>query len=82
MARIYTVKAARVAQRNCGRCAAPIGIGSSYIWSKPRAGKWTTGAKMVRCLQPTCRFRPSEMTTSKMAGVMAAQESFARLAYL
>lgn len=47
----------------------PIAVGESYSWVKPRSAY----RKMVRCLAHP--FRLSETTTSKMAGVYAAQET-------
>ncbi len=76
MARVTTVQAARKAQ-TCGRCGMVILPGMSYRWAKPRVHRAAAGRKLVRCMKPTCAFRPSDLTTSKMAGVYAAQENLA-----
>jgi len=60
-------------QRNCEVCGEPITKGMAYKWVKPRYG-----GKRVR--HETCRdWRASELTSSKMAGVYAAQEAFGDL---
>ena len=76
MARVTTVKAARKAT-TCGRCGTVILAGMSYRWAKPRVHRAASGMKLVRCMGSKCMFRPSDLTTSKMAGVYAAQESLA-----
>lgn len=76
MAKIYQVKRARN-PLTCGRCRVTVAKGEPYRWTKPRAGRWTTGAKLSRCMNPTCSFRPSEMTTSdKLGRIYASQEAY------
>ncbi len=70
MARInYAVFAARKgATLACSKDGAPILRGQRYMWVKPRSAY----RKMVRCMSHP--FKQSEITTSKMSGVYAAQE--------
>jgi hypothetical protein len=72
MPRITTVKKARKAQGNCGRCGKAIEVGDSYRWWKFRYG-----GRSIRCLDVGCAPRASELTQSKMSTVYAAQESLA-----
>jgi hypothetical protein len=70
MPRINSVKKARKAQGKCGRCGKDIAVGDGYIWIKPRYG-----GKRVRCSDPKCRFRSSDLTGSdKLSRVYSAQE--------
>lgn len=71
MARVSTVDKARKAQGQCGRCGKEIGVGDGYRHASPGF----RGPKLIRCLGPSCYFRQSELTTSKLAQVYAAQES-------
>jgi hypothetical protein len=65
----YVDKAAKD-QGKCEHCGQAIPKGYGYKWIKPRYG-----GKRRRHL--TCpSWRPSEMTSSKMSGVLAAQEGF------
>lgn len=70
MARTHysTFVARKGATLNCDK-GHPIAKGERYQWVKPRSA-WR---RMVRCMAHP--FRPSEVTTSKMSGVYAAQES-------
>lgn len=68
MARIEYVKAARKDQDPCGRCGAEIKKGDPYKHASPGF----RGPKLVRC--DNCTFRQSELTTSLLAGIYAAQE--------
>lgn len=75
MARTTHVKAARKDQGTCESCGKPIEAGMSYKWVQPRAFRGARGTKRVR--HEDCpSWRPSELSSSKMAAVMAAQESF------
>lgn len=69
MARVTTVQKSMKAQV-CGRCHTELPKGSAYRHATPGF----RGTKLIRCLGPDCRFRQSELTTSKMAEVYAAQE--------
>lgn len=66
--RIITVKSSRNPQ-TCGRCQTKIQKGSGYRWAKPRYGP-----KMVRCLDRACDFRPTDLSSSKMARIEEAIE--------
>lgn len=70
MARVTTVKAARKPQGRCGRCGKEIEKGDGYRHASPGF----RSRKLVRCLEDACRFRPSDLTTSKMSQVYAAVE--------
>ncbi len=70
MARVTTVERARKAPGRCGKCGDEIGVGDAYSHASPGF----RGPKLVRCSKPACRFRPSDLTTSNMAEVYAAQE--------
>lgn len=69
MARIYTQKTRKA--RVCGRCGDTISPGETYQSCAPGF----RGPTLIRCSKGSCAFRQSEMTTSKMAGVYAAQEA-------
>jgi hypothetical protein len=71
MARVTTVKAARKAQGRCGRCGKEIEAGDGYRHASPGF----RSRKLVRCLEDKCRFRASDLTTSKVAQVYAAVEA-------
>lgn len=68
--KINEVKKARDDQGTCGRCGTALPAGSAYRWIKGRYS-----ARKVRCLESACRFRPSEMTESKLSAAYAAQET-------
>jgi hypothetical protein len=58
--------------RKCEKCSAEITVGSPYKWVKVK--RTYGGVTHVRCMScPT--WKPSELSTSKMAGVYAAQEN-------
>lgn len=69
MARVTEVAKARKPTR-CTRCGEEIPKGSPYRHATPGF----RGQKINRCMKVECRFRPSDLTTSKMATVYAAQE--------
>lgn len=71
MARVTTVNHARKDQGNCSKCGDPIKKGDGYRHASPGF----RGSKIVRCLKPECSFRGSDLTTSKLATVYAAQEA-------
>lgn len=70
MARINysTFVARKGATLKCSKDGHEIAKGERYMWVKPRSAY----RKMVRCMAHP--FKQSEITTSKMAGVYAAQE--------
>lgn len=71
MARVTTVNKARKDVGKCSRCYTEIKAGDSYRWAKP--GR--RGRKVFRCMAVTCRFRPSDLTTSdKLSRTYGAQE--------
>jgi hypothetical protein len=56
----------------CGKCGNEIEVGQPYKWVKIKSGPYG-GRTMVRCA--TCpTWRQSELTTSNMSGIYAAQE--------
>lgn len=72
IARVTTVKSARKDQGTCGKCGTPLPKGSAYRW-------YTVGFrshyKHRRCMAPTCTPLASELESSKVASIYAAQES-------
>ena len=68
--RVNRVDKSNKDQGKCGKCRAELPKGSAYLWAK---GRYTS--RKVRCTSPNCRFRPSDLTESKMSDVYAAQES-------
>ena len=67
--RVNHVNKSNKDQGKCGKCRAELPKGSAYLWAK---GRYTS--RKVRCTSPNCRFRPSDLTESKMSSVYAAQE--------
>lgn len=56
----------------CGKCGNEIEVGAPYKWVKTKSGPYG-GTVKYRC--STCPvWRPSELSSSKMAEIMAAQE--------
>lgn len=53
----------------CSRCGTTIPVGSSYKWIKPRYG-----SKRIRCTAFSCRFRPTDLSSSKVAAIHEAIE--------
>ena len=53
----------------CSKCGTTIPVGSSYRWIKPRYG-----AKRIRCMEYACRFRPTDLSSSKVAAIHEAIE--------
>jgi hypothetical protein len=70
VARITVVGKAAKPAGPCGRCDKQIEKGDPYRHATPGF----RGRRLVRCMEPACAIRQSELTTSKMAGVYAAQE--------
>lgn len=67
MARIHTIqKSAK--EHTCGRCATVLPKGSPY----QKAAPGFRARDLIRCM--SCGFRQSELTTSKLSEVYAAQE--------
>jgi len=71
IAKINTVQHARKDQGKCGRCRKPIAIGDPYKWYKVG---FRSRLKRVRCLQPSCAPRLSELESSRISEIYAAQE--------
>lgn len=69
MARVTTVNKS-MKDQTCGRCGKPIPKGSTYRWAKPG---FRSRTRLIRCTE--CPFRQSELTTSNLAGLYAAQEA-------
>lgn len=70
MAKVRQARAGK--DYECGRCHNPIKKGDTYRWAKPG---FRARVKKIRCMEPTCRFRRSELTTSNMGAAYAAQET-------
>lgn len=68
MSRVITVLNNRK-ELTCGNCHAVIPKGAGYRWTKPRYG-----SRKVRCLKPSCAFKPSDLSSSKAAIVHDAIE--------
>lgn len=66
--RVVPVAKARKSPGDCSGCGKTIEAGESYKWVK---GRFT--AKLIRC--NTCRFKPGELTSSKLGAVYDAQET-------
>lgn len=59
--------------RKCEKCRQEIKVGDPYKWVKPKSGPYG-GSKRVRCA--ACpSWKPSELSSSKMATLYAAQEA-------
>jgi len=57
---------------SCGKCGTEIKVGDPYRWVKTKSGPYG-GQTKYRCM--TCpTWRQSELSSSKMAGIYAAQE--------
>ena len=72
MARVNVVQRAKKPQGQCGRCQADINVGDPYRWTKRRYGP-----RLVRCMESTCGYKPSEMTGSAhLQAIYGAQEDW------
>jgi hypothetical protein len=71
IAKITTVQRSRKAQGNCGKCRKPINVGDPYKWFKVG---FRSRFKHVRCLDPACHPRYSELESSRLSELYAAQE--------
>lgn len=60
--------------RKCEKCGQEIKVGDPYKWVAPKSGPYG-GYKRYRC-GPCPSWKPSELSSSKMATIMAAQEDF------
>lgn len=72
MARVHEIGRSNKSPGKCGRCNQTIPKGAGYRYAQPG---FRSSRKLIRCMQPGCRFRPSELTTGKMSQVYAATES-------
>jgi len=63
MPRVNHVKKCRKSPGKCGRCGYKIRKGMPYLW-----WKFNFGAKYVRCDQPCCKPKPSDLTRSEFWG--------------
>jgi hypothetical protein len=59
---------------DCGYCHKPIEVGTPYKWVKIKSGPY--GGRTLRRHAGCPPWKQSELTTSKMAGIYAAQEDF------
>lgn len=66
MPRINTIEKSRKVQV-CGRCRRGIPVGDGYRWIKPRYG-----SKQIRCMKPECAFKPTDLSSSKVARIEEA----------
>lgn len=73
VARVYTTKKSRKAQRPCEKCGTELPVGSGYLYYYVG---FRSNHKHVRCLRSECAPRPSERESSLFSSVLAAQESF------
>lgn len=71
MARVTHVTRARGAY-TCEKCGTAIPKGSPYIHATPGF----RGRKKIRCTDPKCSFRTSDLCTSNMQTAYLAQEAF------
>lgn len=78
MPRVNSVKKCRKTPGKCSRCAHKIKKGEPYIW-----WKFNFGAKYVRCAEPSCYPKPSDLTRSEFWGRMGdlQQEGFEGTTY-
>lgn len=53
----------------CSSCHTTVPVGSSYRWIKPRYSP-----KRIRCMEYACRFRPTDLSSSKVAVIHEAIE--------
>lgn len=71
LAKVQYVKSAAKDQGKCVACGDPLPKGSAYRW-------WTVGFrshyKYKRCMKPSCTPARSELESSALSSVMAAQE--------
>lgn len=73
VARVYTTKKSRKAQRPCEKCGVELPVGSGYLYYYVG---FRSNFKHVRCLKSECFPKPSERESSLFSSVLAAQESF------
>lgn len=71
MARVKTVKKAQKDQGACEKCGTALPVGSAYVHFKVG---FRSKVKRVRCTQPACYPKPSELSASMMSDAYAAQE--------
>lgn len=70
MARVTTVQRARKSPGRCGKCGKVIEVGDPYRHASPGFH----APKKIRCMDPGCYFRKSDLTSGLMADVYLAQE--------
>lgn len=71
VAKVHTVAKARKDQGECESCRTPLPAGSPYRWFSVG---FRSKFKHKRCTKPVCTPRPSQLESSKLADVYAAQE--------
>ena len=71
MPRVNVIGKSRKSPGRCGKCGDTIRKGQGYRWAK---GCYT--GKKIRCLKGGCRFRPSELSSSKLGPLWDAQEEW------
>lgn len=69
-ARLQSVKHARTSPGHCGKCHNAIKAGEPYRYWR----QFRSRMKNIRCMKSECTPRPSELDTSLMSDVLAAQE--------
>lgn len=73
IARVHTVEKSRKDQGKCGKCGKELPAGTGYRYWKPY---FRSNYKAVRCLDAACRPANSELESSKVSTIYAAQEAF------
>lgn len=63
MPRVNVVEKSRKPVK-CGRCGDTVPAGGSYRSIKPRYG-----SKKIRCMKPSCAFRPTDLSSAKSARI-------------
>jgi hypothetical protein len=74
VARVHTVDRARKDQGHCGKCGDAIPAGSPYRWFSVG---FRSHYKQKRCMKQSCYPKTSELESSLLSGVYAAQEGAA-----
>jgi hypothetical protein len=70
-AKVKTVQKAQKDQGSCSKCGTALPAGSAYRYFKPG---FRSRIKVRRCMKSECTPKRSELETSKLAEVYAAQE--------
>jgi len=68
MSRVNVVPKSRKSV-TCSKCGTVVPVGSSYRWIKPRYS-----SKLIRCMAEDCCFRPTDLSSAKVAAIYEAIE--------